>query len=115
MRGLRTEERERLYAAYRSRGELARECVLCGKTPLESFRFWKIVENSFPYDQIAETHHMILPFRHIIESELNAEELKELAELKAGSINEKYDFIMEPTQKRKTIPKHFHLHLIVAI
>ncbi|MBI2623789.1 MAG: hypothetical protein HYW65_04475 [Candidatus Liptonbacteria bacterium] len=111
---LRTEERERIYTAYRNRGELAGECKLCNKPPLQSFRFWKIAENSFPYDKIAEAHHMIISFRHVTESGLNAKELKEIGELKTGYINKNYDFVMEPTQKNKTIPEHFHLHLIVA-
>ncbi len=111
---LRTDEIEKTYAAYRDRGELENDCKLCGKPPLQSFQCWKIVRNDFPYDKIASVHHMFVPLRHVGESELSPEEAEGLRELKKGYLNENYEFIIEAVQRRKTIPDHFHLHLIVA-
>ncbi len=111
---LRTEEGEKAYAIYLSRGELQTGCKLCEKPPLQAFSHWKIVQNNFPYDKIASVHHMIVPLRHIGETQLSMEEASELFILKHGYLNERYEFILEPVQRRKTIPEHFHLHLIVA-
>ncbi|MBI2889033.1 MAG: hypothetical protein HYY10_03880 [Candidatus Liptonbacteria bacterium] len=111
---LRTDELEKTYAAYRNRGELENDCKLCGKPPRQTFQHWKIVQNDFPYDKIASVHHMIVPLRHMSESELSPEETEELRELKSSYLNEHYEFIIEPVQRKKTIPNHFHLHLIVA-
>ena len=70
--------------------------------------------NSFPYDLIASTHHMIVPLRHVVEAELSAEELREFAVIKREVVDVGYDNIIEATTKNKSLPAHFHLHLIVG-
>jgi uncharacterized protein YnzC (UPF0291/DUF896 family) len=57
---------------------------------------------------------MVIPKRHVKESGLSEEEKKEYAEIKATYVENEYEFIMEPTVKLKSIPEHFHLHVIVA-
>lgn len=57
---------------------------------------------------------MLVPLRHVQERELNEEELKELRKIKETYVNIEYDWIMEPVPKGKTIPAHFHLHLILG-
>jgi diadenosine tetraphosphate (Ap4A) HIT family hydrolase len=86
---------------------------LCEKVSIQSFTYWKITENSFPYDQIAKTHHMLVPLRHVIEDELSKDELAEFKTIKAEHVSE-YDWIIEATAKNKSIPNHFHLHFIVG-
>lgn len=99
------------YTAYRATGVLEKSCPLCVKTPIKQFKFWKIVVNDFPYDRIAERHDMIVSLRHATEQELTPEERDELYEVKYSNMQE-YDIIVEATPQAKSIPTHFHLHLI---
>lgn len=69
--------------------------------------------NAFPYDKIATSHDMVVPLRHVPEAELTPEERKELVEIKHEYVNANYEYILEPTHKKKSIPAHFHLHLVV--
>jgi len=57
---------------------------------------------------------MVVPIRHITETGLSKEELEEFASLKKDVIDPGYDYIIEATTKNKSIPAHFHLHLIVG-
>lgn len=110
---LRTEESQAKYEAYKATGALDEGCVLCGKETLQPFEHWTVIENIFPYDKIAKTHHMAIPKRHVTELELSEEELKELRTIKETYFHTNYDFIIEATYRMKSIPGHFHIHLIV--
>jgi hypothetical protein len=57
---------------------------------------------------------MLVPIRHTTEADLTVNEIMELAGIKSQIIAEEYDWIIEPTPKNKSIPDHFHLHLIVG-
>lgn len=114
MASLRSSEMVNKYNEHQKTGVLARGCPLCDTEPLKIFKYWKIIENDFPYDLIAKTHHMIVPIRHEAEKDLTEEELAELGEIKENYINQGYDYIIEPTVKNKSIPGHFHLHLIIG-
>lgn len=111
---LRTPESVQKYRAHIEQNAGSTACALCEKTALQSFTHWKIVDNDFPYDQIAKVHHMVVPRRHITEQELTTEELKELVDIKHGHVNETYDWIIEATHRNKSIQGHFHLHLIIG-
>ncbi|KND50820.1 MAG: hypothetical protein AB202_00240 [Parcubacteria bacterium C7867-007] len=89
------------------------ECALCTKEAVETFSHWKITENKFPYDLVATTHHMIMPLRHATETELTMDEWKEYQEIKHSKLQE-YDYLLEGTSKTKSIPAHFHIHLIIG-
>jgi hypothetical protein len=89
-------------------------CALCDKKPIQAFKYWKVTSNEFPYDLIASEHHMLVPMRHVTEKELTADELHEFSEIKSAYIASKYDYIIEATPKNKSIPTHFHLHLIIG-
>jgi hypothetical protein len=91
---------------------LDKGCVLCEKESLQEFQYWRIIENMFPYDKVAKAHNMILPKRHIVETELSAEEVKELRDIKEKHLQKEYDFMIEAMPKMKSIPQHFHIHLI---
>lgn len=111
---LRTNEAEIAYRAYRASLDPDAPCALCEKAPAtKNFTYWKIAENSFPYDRIAERHDLLMPLRHVTEDELTEDEVRELTEIKNNSISE-YNWILEPTHRNKSIPSHFHLHLIVG-
>lgn len=107
----RSEEIFNKYQARKNSGIMKKRCFLCDETPIKSFKYWKIIPNEFPYDLIAETHHMIIPLRHVDEAGLTAEELSEYKEIKAKKLHE-YAYIVETMNDKKSIPEHFHLHLI---
>jgi hypothetical protein len=113
MVSLRTKETEAAYAQWRNGGGLTQGCPLCRNEPLRLFTHWKVIVNDFPYDKVAEKHHMLVPLRHVAEGELTAEEKKELFDLKPTYLNDEYQFIIEATHKTKSVPEHFHLHLII--
>lgn len=114
MGNLRTKQAQEVYKKFVDNGGLGGGCKLCEKEVLSSFTYWKILENDFPYDKIADIHHMIVPIRHVTEPELSQDELNEFVQIKKDILHNKYEFIIEATHLKKSIPEHFHLHLIVA-
>ncbi len=110
---MRTPEATQKYREHIAAGGL-KECPLCTGEALALFTHWKVMQNAFPYDGIARVHDMLVPLRHSTEGELSEQELKELFDIKHGHLNEQYEYVMEATNKVKSIPAHFHLHLIVT-
>ena len=90
-------------------------CILCSLEPVQKFRFWKLIVNKYPYDKIAKQHDMLLPLRHTTQAGLTQEELEELSELKYSYINDNYEFLIEATPHKQSVPSHFHLHAIVSL
>ncbi len=111
---LRTQESNKIYTDYLQNNRHPDMCELCSSEPVKEFLFWKIIQNDFPYDRIAKVHHMIVPKRHVSETQLNSEEMAEIGNIKKDYINNNYQYIIEATQKNKSVPEHFHLHLIIA-
>ena len=114
MARLRSEENEKRYHELIKAGFLNDGCKLCEAPALKDFKYWKIIHNDFPYDLIAKVHDMVLPKRHVGESQLTKKEKQEYAEIKTSYMEQKYEFILEPMLKVKSIPAHFHLHLIIT-
>ncbi len=113
MPSLRTKETADTYAQDIAGGILERSCRLCDKHEGKEFEFWKIITNDYPYDNIAKVHDMIVPKRHAKETELSGAEWGEFQKIKVEYLNQNYDYFMEPAHPNKSIPDHFHLHLIV--
>ncbi len=107
----RTPETEEKYALWRAAQLPGAPCVLCTREPLKRFKYWKIVFNEFPYDRIATRHDMLVPLRHASGAELNDAERAELEVIKQGYAYKEYRFIIEVGQT-KSMPSHFHLHLL---
>lgn len=114
MNVFRTPDQEAKYNAYRAAGNLDKGCALCAREPVQEFELWRIIENRFPYDRVAKEHYMVIPKRHVTETGLSLSEKKELARIKKEYFHKNYDFVIEAMEKRKSIPGHFHLHLIVS-
>lgn len=110
----RTRETEAAYTKIKKEGHLENGCVLCMSPSIKEFKEWRIVENNFPYDLVASTHHMILPKRHVDEFGLTASEQAEYEEIKESYVQPTYEFIIEPVRRQRSIPAHMHLHLIIA-
>lgn len=109
----RTPEMAAKYKALRESGHLERTCPLCDAPGIVTFTYWKIIPNTYPYDRVAKRHDMVVPLRHTSEGELSAEEWAEYGTIKQSHLQE-YDYILEATVKKKSIPAHFHLHLVDA-
>lgn len=84
---------------------------------LIQFKYWKIVENEFPYDAIASVNHMlVLKRKEKFDWRLLSEqELLEYRDLQYGYIQEKYDVIYENLPASQTVPGRFHIHLLKLI
>lgn len=108
---LRSDEMSAAYKALRESGFLERTCPLCDTEAIQTFTYWKIIPNRFPYDRIAKRHDMIVPLRHAKEEELSQDEWVEYSTIKHSYLQE-YDYVLEATVKKKSIPAHFHLHLV---
>lgn len=87
-------------------------CPLCDEPALKQFTYWKITHNNFPYDAIVSTHDMIMPLRHTDEVGVSKEEWMEFEAIKRDYIHATYSFILENMGSTRSIPKHFHLHLM---
>lgn len=110
---LRTPETSVKYKEHRASRLFKESCVICAAPVVEQFTHFRVIANKFPYDRIAAKHLMLVPTRHVTESELSAVEREELAVIKATYAMQ-FDYIMEGTARTKSIPQHFHLHLIVG-
>lgn len=113
MADLRTRKMAQIYKKVLEGRPLGGPCALCKAPALKSFRYWKIIQNEFPWDRIAKVNHLIVPKRHLQEEGLHEKERRELLLIKSTFIGEIYEFIGEATIKKKSIPNHFHLHLII--
>ncbi len=114
MGALRTEKMEQKYKKFRAEGFLADGCNLCNRAKsIKKFKYWRVVNNLFPYNRIAKVNHIIIPKRHVTYEKLNGVEKKEFNLIKSTYIEKEYQLIMEATNKRKSIPEHFHIQLIV--
>ena len=114
MARLRTQESEEKYKKLIAEGYLDDGCKLCEAPSVKDFEYWRIIRNDFPYDLIAQVHDMITPKRHVKEHDLLQEEREEYVEIKETYLENNYELIIEPTVRFKSIPGHFHLHIIVA-
>lgn len=114
MRELRTPKTYNKYQEDIKNG-LNNTCFFCEESRqrlVKDFEHWRIVENNYPYDAVAEISHLIFPKRHIKIDELNDEEKAEYKTIKLEYITGmKYDFILEAIAKT-SIPNHTHLHLL---
>jgi hypothetical protein len=111
---LRTPASQAIYNEVLKNGVMADGCPLCKKESIKEFTLWRIIENAYPYDRIAKIHHMLLPKRHAAYEELSQEEWDEFESIKENYIHENYEFLIEASHRKKTIPEHWHLHLLVA-
>ncbi len=111
---LRTPETEAAYTKVKKEGHLLRGCVLCASPSVKEFTEWRIIRNDFPYDLIADVHHMILPKRHVTEEEFTESEKAEYKEIKDTYMQANYEFFIEPRHLQRSVPDHWHLHMITA-
>lgn len=81
-------------------------------TLIKEWKRWNLVENAFPYDAIARQHHLLFPKRQFThERSMSLAELFEFNNIKK-EISGSYDSILENFESARSIPLHFHYHLI---
>lgn len=109
---LRSEAVELKYAEHKKRQ--GNKYNMFNFPKVKEYKFWIIVENEFPYDKVAEVHHLLIPKRKFAnESEMKNEEYEELMAIKKEvSDLGVYSSISENLHKERTILDHYHLHLI---
>lgn len=117
---LRTKETFNRYKTFRENqktGKHSSSCLLCQKISKETnlnFVHWKILFNDFPYDNIADTHDLLVPIRHFSdESEMTETEKEELLDIKTRILPHLkiYDTMLENFREWRTVD-HFHVHLL---
>lgn len=103
------------YEAERAEKNSPDYCPLCEDpdATIIEFTHWVILKNKFPYDAVAERHDLIMTKHHKTESEITTEEWDEFLELRNTYINDNYAFLTEALPNAKSVPGHFHLHLII--
>lgn len=81
---------------------------------IKMFEHWFIMINDFPYDNIAETNHMIVTKRHVAFDWklLTESEKQEFQFLRDTYLKKNYDVIYENLPSGQTQPGRFHLHLL---
>lgn len=89
----------------------AEGCYICKAKPVKEYKYWKIIQNEFPYDEVAEINHIVATKKHKKEEKYTKAEIKEYRKIKEY-IHKTYDTILENTNGIKSIPEHQHLHLL---
>lgn len=112
---LRTQETWEAYKKAPRRNDDA--CFLCdldGVTIIKEFTHWMIVENQYPYDAVADHHHMLIPREHVQnESQLSTRSKLELNIIKRNlELSEEYDCTISNFPIGQSHPTHLHFHLI---
>ena len=81
---------------------------------VKEFEYWVIIKNYFPHDAISEVNHLLITKRvtPLLWSNLTEDEIAEYWEIKEY-VRESYDCLMENFPSIQSVPKHFHLHLMV--
>ncbi len=86
-------------------------CYLCKAKPVKEYKYWKIVENEFPYDEVADINHIVTIKKHKKEEAYTKAEIQEYKKVKEY-LHKTYNTIMENTNGMKSIPEHQHFHLL---
>lgn len=108
----RSKKSQEDYKAFRTNLFMSGECPLCSVKIKQEFKHWIIVKNKFPYDAVARTHDLIVSKRHVGWNKLSKLELAELKKLKETYLCQNYSFLLEAFAKDRSVPNHYHLHLI---
>ena len=105
---LRTKETQKQYMDY-LKNTYKGNCIFCDKELLEKeFEYWIIIKNKFPYDKVFCNHRLLATKRHVTE-EINNKERKELKKILA---EEEYNHCILNKKQYRSIPQHFHYHLV---
>ncbi len=81
---------------------------------VKEYDYWRIIVNQFPYDNVAEVHHLLAPIeKYATEAQCPepvAEEIQKI--LLELDVDDYYDCIMQNFTVAQSIPAHLHYHLL---
>lgn len=81
---------------------------------LVDFKYWRVINNEYPYDAIATTHHMLIPKREFQnEWDMNIEEITEMHSIKRYHVPYVYDVWWLNMPHSQSAPQRLHYHLLV--
>jgi hypothetical protein len=82
---------------------------------IRDFNYWRIIENRFPYDTIAKTHHLLVTKRKVPGHHLmNQYEATELDGLINNVLPQDYDMILLNFPQAQSVKDWLHFHLIIV-
>ena len=105
---LRTISGEMTYTLAKKAGRLV---SLSEEPALRVWKYWRLIENAFPYDIAFKVHHLLIPIRVIAKGQLNIAEKEEL-EIILDLLSDEYDCYLENFVSKQSIKNHYHLHLL---
>ena len=89
------------------------ECIFCEAalrgTILRVYEHWIVIRNQFPYDKCFKNHRLLATKRHVTEA-LNQAEREELEH--HILLVEDYNQCILNKKEDRSIPLHFHYHLV---
>ncbi|MCA9342904.1 hypothetical protein KC950_02745 [Candidatus Saccharibacteria bacterium] len=106
---LRTHKDEAGYLRAKQKGISSKP--LNKEEPIQEWKGWILIINEFPYSAAFDTHHMLVPKREVTKDELNKSEREELNNI-IDELNDKYDCLLLNFNRKQSIKKHFHIHLL---
>lgn len=108
---LRTASSELRYQHYKATGRLV---DLQDEDTVIEFKYFKIIDNRFPYDMAYAVCHMLIPKRRVSDyTQLRWRERRELKQILYGEIIQGgYSQIVENTAPTRSISAVWHLHLL---
>ena len=81
---------------------------------ITDFDTFRVIPNQFPYDTIAEVHHLLIPKRQVTTpAEFTLQEHGDIATIISSlTQTQDYDQILYNFPHKQSAPQRFHLHLI---
>lgn len=96
---------------YRQAIQLGETIPLVEEPSLREWKFWRLIDNRYPYSTCFKKHHMLMPIRQAANRELlTALEQNELHQI-MQELAPDYDIVFENTLKRQSQPGWLHIQL----
>lgn len=78
-----------------------------------TFKFWRLIENKYPYTLTFKTHHMLLPNREFATlKQATKEELDDYDHI-LDALSADYDCMIVNFPSKQSVKNHYHIHLLV--
>jgi diadenosine tetraphosphate (Ap4A) HIT family hydrolase len=106
---LRTRQGEQLYQDAKLDGTLK---PLAEEPSIHETKYWRVIHNRFPYDEVFDLHDMLVPKRVFsLRSDMTLAEYIDLQNLIENYVEPTYQMIIDNTQHRRSILGHYHVHI----
>jgi hypothetical protein len=102
---LRTEESELAYANSKEKKSLDQE------DKIREWDFWYLINNRFPYDTVAEVHHLLLPRSGRPMRELHNNEWDNFYDI-IDELGNDYSVMMWNFPRQQSVKNLLHYHLV---